>query len=341
MLAVEKDERLAGMLEEFAASEAAQELKGTLVIKTADVLGLDLEAEVARHRRALGLSPGTERGTSGEETEGGRSLLVSNLPYNVTTSVMRQVMPLWHVFESVTLMLQEEAAERFAEIDPGHPSYREATVWYRYYAEGEIAFYVSRKAFAPPPNVESAVLVSRLRRPEERVALPGSPREFHAFVRGAFAARRKMLRNTLGAMGYAKMAVGEAMESVGLQDKQRPDEVSLEDYAALHTALYSARVASDSDSMTASAGVEAIGDAAENDAEDEDDNAQLFELLTDSDSDEEEDWEDWGGADGEEQLLPPEPVSVEGFDLTEGMDEVELEALAAIRAAKLAREQQQ
>ena len=57
--------------------------------------------------------------------------------------------------------------------------------------------------------------------------------------------------------------------------------------------------------------------------------------------DEEEDWEDWGGADGEEQLLPPEPVSVEGFDLTEGMDEVELEALAAIRAAKLAREQQQ
>ena len=238
-------------------------------------------------------------------------------------SVLRRVLPMSDVFHCVTLLLQEEAAERFAEIEPGHPSYREATVWYRYYARGHVAFGVSRKAFVPPPLVESAVLVSELRPPSEvraraasasvcaffcmcacawecvcvcvcarasaracaradartsrawsrpracanawvcslalsltrarahintrthartqRLPLPGSERDFHAFVRGCFAARRKMLRNTLAAMRYAREPVAAALSAAGLAEAVRPDEVALEEYVTLHAALYAHR----------------------------------------------------------------------------------------------------
>ena len=104
VVAVEKDERLAALLQDFAAEFAADapggggELRGTLRVVAADALDVDLRALVREERRARGLDPdggsaeaacaaraAAEGDAEAPESAEPRSLLVSNLPYNVTT----------------------------------------------------------------------------------------------------------------------------------------------------------------------------------------------------------------------------------------------------------------
>jgi 16S rRNA (adenine1518-N6/adenine1519-N6)-dimethyltransferase len=87
----------------------------------------------------------------------------------------------------------------------------------------------------PPPKVAS-VLVAFTRRERPPVDVTDE-RAFFGFVQDAFAHRRKMLGNSLAAEGYDKAAVAGALDQLGLGDRVRPEDLSLESYAALYGAL--------------------------------------------------------------------------------------------------------
>lgn len=135
-----------------------------------------------------------------------RPLLVSNLPYNVASQIYFRFIDADLPLVGMVLMFQREVALRFAA-KPSAPSYGLLSVLGQYYHDIEIVLGVGPHAFVPPPKVDSAVISFRPRARE----LPKSDEPaFRAFVRAAFALRRKTLANSLA--GFNQMPKSEWQE---------------------------------------------------------------------------------------------------------------------------------
>ncbi len=164
----------------------------------------------------------------------GRTRLIANLPYNVATPLFMRVL---RDFPDVTgglVMVQREIGDRWTA-PPGSRAYNAVTVKARYLAEVRIAGDVPRTVFMPPPKVESVLVAfSRLSTPPVHVADEAA---FFAFVTASFAHRRKTLRTSLVAAGHERAIVEAAMESAGIAERARPQDVPLEGFAALDAAL--------------------------------------------------------------------------------------------------------
>jgi 16S rRNA (adenine1518-N6/adenine1519-N6)-dimethyltransferase len=131
--------------------------------------------------------------------------------------------------------VQREVAERLTA-PPGSKAYGALSVAVRYRAEAAIVMRVPPGAFYPPPEVESAVVCLEVR-PRPAVAV-SDERRFFEVVRGAFAQRRKTLRNTLAAaLGLAPEAVEAAAARAGVDAGRRGETLALEEFARLAEAL--------------------------------------------------------------------------------------------------------
>jgi len=135
----------------------------------------------------------------------------------------------------MALMLQREVAERVAA-PPGSKTYGSLSVFTQLYCDVHLALRVPPGAFRPPPKVESAVLHLRVLR-EPRVPL-GDERRFETVVRAAFAQRRKMLANALGAgLGLPAEIVRRAATTAGVDPTRRAETLTLSEFAALTAGL--------------------------------------------------------------------------------------------------------
>lgn len=157
---------------------------------------------------------------------------VSNLPYNVATAILERLLAARGLFVLHVLMFQKEVARRLTA-RPGTGSYGSLTLATAYRAEAELLFTVPRGAFAPPPQVESAVV--RLRPRPGALLDPSSERTFERLVRGGFSHRRKMFVNALARSGspWPEGAVLEALAEIGCSPRARAEEIDLEGYLTL------------------------------------------------------------------------------------------------------------
>jgi 16S rRNA (adenine1518-N6/adenine1519-N6)-dimethyltransferase len=119
--------------------------------------------------------------------------LVANLPYNVATPLVLDVLDGVDAIDRMLVMVQKEAGERLAAA-PGTSAYGIPSVKVAYWASAEIVGRVGPSVFLPRPNVES-VLVRIVRRPQP--ATSADPDRLFALVRAGFGQRRKMLRRSL------------------------------------------------------------------------------------------------------------------------------------------------
>jgi 16S rRNA (adenine1518-N6/adenine1519-N6)-dimethyltransferase len=166
---------------------------------------------------------------------GGRVLIVGNLPYSVGKPILAALIAARTAIDEMTLMLQREVAERVAAA-PGSKTYGSLSVFSQLHCEVRVALRVPPGAFRPPPKVDSAVLHLRVLR-EPRVPLR-DPRRFEAVVRAAFAQRRKMLGNALGAgLGLPLDVVRKAAAAAGVDLTRRAETLTLSEFAALATGL--------------------------------------------------------------------------------------------------------
>ena len=193
--------------------------------------------------QALGLAEALAEGPAG----GARSAVrvVANIPYYITTPILLDLLqarqlearPLAEVApraEAIVLMVQKEVAERMIAV-PGTKAYGSLSVLVQYAAEVEIAFGVSRTAFVPRPEVDSAVVRLKPRRsPPVPVA---SPATFFRVVRGAFGQRRKILMNALLAAAFDKRALELAFDAAGIDPGRRGETLDLSEIARLADAL--------------------------------------------------------------------------------------------------------
>ena len=210
VVSIELDERLYDVL-----GETMGEFDNFTLVK-GDAMAVDFNALVSEHFGGL------------------RPIFCANLPYNITTPVLEKCLES-RCFESLTVLIQKEAAERICA-KAGSPDYSVFSLQMQYYTEPQIMFEVEPQCFMPAPKVTSAVLHCPVRKtpPVEVV----SEQALWRTVKGGFALRRKTLANSLqSAYPYSKEQLTEVIVSCGLSPTVRGEKLTLEDYARLTNAL--------------------------------------------------------------------------------------------------------
>ena len=205
--AVELDERLAPILD-ITVGEF-----DNLEIIWNDVLRLDLPALVQG------------------EFAGLRPMACANLPYYITSPILTALLEA-DCFESVTVMVQKEVAQRIAAA-PGSPDYSAFTVFCQYYAEPKLLFDVPAHCFLPQPKVTSAVIQLKVRKNREWDILDETV--FFRTVRASFAMRRKKLSNGL-ASGFpelGKSGAAEVIQRAGFEANIRGETLGIPEFAKI------------------------------------------------------------------------------------------------------------
>jgi 16S rRNA (adenine1518-N6/adenine1519-N6)-dimethyltransferase len=163
--------------------------------------------------------------------------VVGNLPYYITSAVLRQFLESEPRPKMLVVTVQREVAERIVAA-PGEMSLLAVSV--QFYGQPRIVARLRAGAFFPPPEVDSAVLrIDVARQPERLLGQGIGEKDFFRVVRAGFGQKRKMLRNSLSA-GLAKPAalVEEALERAGIDSRRRPETLSLQEWAKLVRSLF-------------------------------------------------------------------------------------------------------
>ena len=211
VVCVEIDGRLLPVLAETLAGFQNVE------IVNADVMKVDLRALIAD--RLAGL----------------RVVVCANLPYYITSPIVMGLLEQRLPIESVTVMVQKEAAQRLCAL-PGTREAGAVSCAVRYYSEPKVLFPVSRGSFLPSPDVDSAVIRLDVRR--EPPVDPGDETTFFRVVRAAFSMRRKTLLNCLAAgLPLPKERAAALLERAGVPAGSRAEQLTLEQFAAVSRAL--------------------------------------------------------------------------------------------------------
>jgi 16S rRNA (adenine1518-N6/adenine1519-N6)-dimethyltransferase len=151
-------------------------------------------------------------------------VLVANLPYNVGTPLVLDLLDEVPAISRMLVMVQREVGERLAAA-PGDDAYGAVSVKVAYWATAKVVGRVPATVFVPQPRVESA-LVSIERRPAP--AVDADPAVLFPLVRAGFGQRRKMLRRSLAGM------VDEAcFEAAGVAPQARAEELGIEAWGRL------------------------------------------------------------------------------------------------------------
>jgi 16S rRNA (adenine1518-N6/adenine1519-N6)-dimethyltransferase len=198
--AVELDGRLADALESRALPN--------LTVVRGDALTADLEALTP---------PGTR--------------LAGNLPYFISSPLLRRFLSLRERVPDAHLMLQEEVARRIAS-PPGSKEYGILSVLYALWADVEIVLRFPPAAFQPPPKVHSAVIRVRFRA-EPAIALK-DPATFETLVTKAFTHRRRTLENNLRD-SYPNLK--DHLRLLNIEGSRRAETLSVVEFGALANAL--------------------------------------------------------------------------------------------------------
>ena len=170
-----------------------------------------------------------------EKFAGLRPMACANLPYYITSPILTALLEA-ECFESVTVMVQKEVAQRIAA-KPGTADYSAFTVFCQFYAEPEILFDVPAHCFMPQPKVTSAVITLRTRKECPWEILDKDI--FFRTVRASFAMRRKKLQNGL-ASGFpelGKSGAGEVIAACGLDENVRGETLDIPAFAAIANEL--------------------------------------------------------------------------------------------------------
>ena len=171
----------------------------------------------------------------GEKFGGLRPMACANLPYYITSPILTALLEA-DCFDSVTVMVQKEVAQRIAA-KPGTADYSAFTIFCNYYAEPQILFDVPAHCFLPQPKVTSAVIQLKVR--ENRPWDIDDEDIFFRCVKSSFAMRRKKLSNGL-ASGFPELGKDGAAAVIaecGFDAAVRGETLSIPDFAKLSNAI--------------------------------------------------------------------------------------------------------
>jgi 16S rRNA (adenine1518-N6/adenine1519-N6)-dimethyltransferase len=157
------------------------------------------------------------------------SLVVANLPYNVSVPVLLHLLEHFDSWQRGLVMVQAEVADRLAA-GPGSKIYGVPSVKMAWYAETARVGTVPPRVFWPVPNVESG-LVAIDRRPTPRTR--ASRARVFEVIDAAFAQRRKMLRAALAPLAGSSAAASVVLQAAGVDPTARGETCGIEDFVRI------------------------------------------------------------------------------------------------------------
>ncbi len=162
------------------------------------------------------------------------TVLVANLPYNISVSVLLHLLEKFPTLRRGVVMVQAEVADRLAAT-PGSKDYGIPSVKAAWWAQVKGAGSVSRSIFWPAPNVDSKLVALTRRTP------PGDEelrRKVFMIIDAAFAQRRKMLRSALSSIYGSSSLAEQILESAGIDPTLRGEALEISSFCAIATASH-------------------------------------------------------------------------------------------------------
>ncbi|MBI3959328.1 MAG: ribosomal RNA small subunit methyltransferase A [Chloroflexi bacterium] len=222
VVAVELDDRLIPVLQELFADQPR------VSFVHADILQVDPATLLADNGRQT-----TDDQSPVANRQSPPYKVVANLPYYITSAVLRHLLESPQPPTLAVVMVQREVAQRIVA-QPGEMSL--LAIGVQFYAEAKIVQKVPAGAFHPRPKVDSAVLRLDVR-PQSAVA-GVDPAWYFAVVRAGFGQKRKQLRNSVAAgLGLSKEATEAGLAAAGIDASRRAETLSLTEWGALAKAL--------------------------------------------------------------------------------------------------------
>lgn len=151
--------------------------------------------------------------------------LVANLPYNVATPLVADILDAVPKVRRMLVMVQKEVGERFCA-SPSTPAYGALTVKVDFHATAQVVGIVPPTVFLPRPNVDSALV--RIVRRDQPIADDVDRDALFSLVRAGFAKRRKMLRGAL-----AGIVSPDHFDAAGIAPTARAEELDVHQWIAL------------------------------------------------------------------------------------------------------------
>ncbi len=209
VVAVELDDRLADILKQSLSSYR------NVTIVNRDILKVAPEALLSE---------------AGIESPSAGYKVVANLPYYITSPVLRHFLEAQVKPASMVVMVQKEVA---VEITAGPGRMSLLSIGVQLYGEPSIVDYVPAESFYPVPEVDSAILkVTPYSRPAVEI---GDEAGFFALVRAGFSAARKQLANSLAlGLNVPKEEALKLLEKAGIEPQRRAEALSIEEWARLY-----------------------------------------------------------------------------------------------------------
>lgn len=216
VVAIELDRRMVAIL-----ADTLQDYPNVHIVQ-GDVLALDPVTVLSRARGV-------------PEERLGAYKVVANLPYYITSAVLRRLLTARLRPTLLTLMMQREVAERIIA-PPGQLSLLALSV--QVFGRPRIVQRVPAAAFYPRPKVDSAILCLSLEE-QPRIA-PDELPLFFRVAQAAFAQKRKQIHNSLHSnLGLADEEVRAALDEAGIAPHRRPQTLTIEEWGRLTRALLS------------------------------------------------------------------------------------------------------
>jgi 16S rRNA (adenine1518-N6/adenine1519-N6)-dimethyltransferase len=202
VIAIELDDKLAATLQQTLSA-----FKNVTILNE-NVLDTDMAT-------LLGSQPGSYK-------------VVANLPYYITSIVLRHFLEGSIKPEMMLVMVQKEVAETIAA-EPGKRSLLSISV--QYYGKPGIVRYVPARAFLPPPEVDSAILRIDI---YSKPAVDVEEKSFFKLVRAGFKGPRKQAANSLSrGLGRPRDEVSPLLEKAGIDPQRRTGTFTLDEWAKL------------------------------------------------------------------------------------------------------------
>jgi len=210
VVAVEKDRRIIPLLEE----ELAEEGIGNVTIINQNILKTDIR-EIAGTKKLV---------------------VIGNLPYNISSQILFQLITIRQVVTRAFLMFQKELAERLLS-SAGTRSYSRLAAVVQYASTIERVAEIRPNNFFPRPDVDSTVLrfdffETKGMEEEDEILL-------FSVIKAAFSKRRKTLHNAMagGELGLTKKIVGVALENAGIDPSRRAETLKVQEFIDLSKAV--------------------------------------------------------------------------------------------------------
>ena len=209
VVSIELDERLIPVL-----SETLEDFDNVKIIND-DILKIDLKKLCE------------------EEFEDMKIVICANLPYYITSPVIMMLLESNLPVESITVMVQAEAADRLCA-PVGTRDAGAVTIAVNVYADAEELFYVPRECFLPSPKVDSKVIKLTLNKKYDIK----NEKQFFSMVKGAFTMRRKTILNSLTAgLSVSKNKIEPVLDILNTPQNSRIEQLTMEEIINIHNSF--------------------------------------------------------------------------------------------------------